>query len=259
MKTTLRQYFLALFLSCGVLVGSIPGASASMQMMLATPNAGVTVPAGCVAWYRFLEGSGTTIADSSGHGNTGTITGTVSWITGPNSSQAMGGFNSTTSVNIGNGSSLQITGNVSISVWYRSGGVAHRQVLLNKNSGTSGYAIGIDVGNSQYTVNINANPLYGGSPAYTNTTGWGASGVWENYVFTYDSSVSSGKGHMYVNGADQGIMFEQPFGTLLDSGASATFGTSDASFYTNDLADLRIYNVTLSSTDVSALYSAGAK
>jgi hypothetical protein len=44
---------------------------------------------GLVAGYDFDEGSGTTVADFSGNGNTGTISGNVSWVAGVGSQPLM--------------------------------------------------------------------------------------------------------------------------------------------------------------------------
>ena len=47
----------------------------------ATTPTGPVPPAGLVAGYSFDAGSGTTVADVSGNGNTGTITG-ATWVAG---------------------------------------------------------------------------------------------------------------------------------------------------------------------------------
>src|SRR5256885_15547486 len=52
---------------------------------------------GLVAAYAFNEGSGTTVADASGNGNTGTLNG-ATWTTAGRDGSALGGGGTSTSV-----------------------------------------------------------------------------------------------------------------------------------------------------------------
>jgi hypothetical protein len=45
-------------------------------------NGNATPSANLVGWWRMMEGSGTTVADSSGNGNTGTFTNSPAWVSG---------------------------------------------------------------------------------------------------------------------------------------------------------------------------------
>ena len=71
---------------------------------------------GLVAAYSFNEGAGTTVADASGNGNTGTIVG-ATWTTAGKYGNALS-FNGTSSyVNLGNPTSLRLTGSMTLSAW----------------------------------------------------------------------------------------------------------------------------------------------
>jgi hypothetical protein len=56
---------------------------AGMVFCTATANGAIyKLDPNLVGWWKFDEGSGETIADSSGHGNNGTVFGITSWVDG---------------------------------------------------------------------------------------------------------------------------------------------------------------------------------
>jgi hypothetical protein len=75
------------------------------------------LPSGLVAGYRFSEGNGTTTADISGNGITGTLVGSPTWTTG----EYGGGlsFSGTNYVDLGNPAILQLTGSMTLSAWIK--------------------------------------------------------------------------------------------------------------------------------------------
>src|SRR2546426_10249555 len=71
---------------------------------------------GLVAAYSFNEGTGTTVADASGNGNAGTLSGTT-WTNGGKYGSALV-FNGTSArVTINNSASLQLTAGVELEAW----------------------------------------------------------------------------------------------------------------------------------------------
>ncbi|MHC4560559.1 MAG: LamG domain-containing protein, partial [Planctomycetota bacterium] len=79
-----------------------------------------------VGHWTFDDGSGTTVSDSSGNGNDGTIVGNPTWIAGVGGTAlefhglgAAGGGGDY--INCGNDASLDITGPISIALWIRPG------------------------------------------------------------------------------------------------------------------------------------------
>src|SRR3954471_20542774 len=75
--------------------------------------------AGLVAAYGFSEASGTTTADASGNGNTGTLTSGAARTTAGKFGNAVTVDGNGAFVNLGNGPTLQITGSMTISAWIR--------------------------------------------------------------------------------------------------------------------------------------------
>jgi hypothetical protein len=106
----------------------VPSTAASyVATMAGTAN---PLPSGLVAGFRFSEGTGTTTADSSGGGNTGVLVSTPVWSTG----KYGGGltFDGSDSVDVGNGSSLQLTGSMTLSAW----------IKINAQPGDDGTIVG---------------------------------------------------------------------------------------------------------------------
>src|SRR5713101_8163184 len=82
----------------------------------ATTNTGGSPPPGLVAAYSFNEGTGTTVADSSGNSNTGTITG-ATWTTQGKFGNALV-FNGTSAlITITDSASLQLTTGMTLEAW----------------------------------------------------------------------------------------------------------------------------------------------
>ena len=80
------------------------------------PHPAASQTTGLMAAYAFDEGLGTTVSDASGHLLSGAIQG-ASWTTQGKYGNALS-FNGTTSyVDLGNPSSLQITGSMTWSAW----------------------------------------------------------------------------------------------------------------------------------------------
>src|SRR3954447_25508021 len=88
-----------------------------------------------VAAYGFSEGTGTTTADSSGNGNTGTISG-ANWTPGKYGSGLL--FNGSTSyVNVANPTSLRLTGSATWSAWiYATANPADDGQIIAKSNGS---------------------------------------------------------------------------------------------------------------------------
>ncbi len=72
---------------------------------------------GLAAHYTFDEGAGTTVADSSGNGNNGTVVGDPLWVVGTINGAMQ--FSGDDYVNCGNGDSLQIQDAITVTCWVK--------------------------------------------------------------------------------------------------------------------------------------------
>src|SRR3989442_7811946 len=104
----------------------------SLLLLVCAPSA--VMAQGLVAAYSFNEGTGTTVADSSGNGNTGTIT-SGTWTAAGKYSNALV-FNGTSSmVTINDSASLHLTTGMTLEAWvYPTAVVSGWRDLIYKQS-----------------------------------------------------------------------------------------------------------------------------
>jgi len=211
--------------------------------------------ANLVAYYNFNEGSGSTANDASGNGNNGTINGATYSAMTPFQSGYSLGFNGTSSnVNIGSGSDLNITGPITMSAWIKTsafGGYYHIIGGYQPSSPYPGYGF-----------------LVGGIPGST-TDGhlayWsGANGAWvEGHTAVNDGNwhfvavtETGTSAQFYIDGVADGaaVTTSEPNSYT----GSRTIGEGDAGYYWNgSLDDVRIYSAALSANAIANLYNNG--
>ncbi|MFX0205050.1 MAG: LamG-like jellyroll fold domain-containing protein, partial [Candidatus Hodarchaeota archaeon] len=156
-------------------------------------------PDSTVAWYHFDEGIRSSIKDSSGNGNSGTGYGTA-WVSGIEHNRNALDFNGSSDyINCGNDVSLQITGPITVEIWFKIDSLNRYQVLLAKGfifSGTlsiASYAIGITNTNILYwdlyfndgSGNYDRKAATGQPPGGFQTGRWyHAVGIWDGTTNT---------------------------------------------------------------------------
>ena len=94
---------------------TVPAAPASLVATYSVSQN--PLPTGLVAGYRLNEGSGGTTADISGNNNTGTLVNAPVWTTGKYGSALA--FDGNDYVDLGNTSSLRLTGSMTLTAWIR--------------------------------------------------------------------------------------------------------------------------------------------
>jgi hypothetical protein len=123
----------ALLVVCSAAVLGLAGAS----------NFGAhAAPTGLVAAYSFDAGSGTTVKDDSGHGNTGTISG-AAWSSSGYHGKSLS-FNGTSSlVRIPDSASLDLTTGMTLEAWIRPSAISGlwRTVIIKEMPGELAYAL----------------------------------------------------------------------------------------------------------------------
>lgn len=216
---------------------------------------------GPVASYSFEEGSGTKTADSSGNSNTGTLVNGPTWTTGKvGRALSFAGSNNPQYVNIGNGSSLNITGSMSIAAWIfaTSPFQSDTAIVSKKTSRGQGYELDVspDTGSTVIgfkLTNSSGNNFirYGSTVLQTNQ--------WYHIVGVYDSS--SRHMDVYLNGQ---LNNGQLSGTIPSSqqlsNQSVNIATrpgADGHEFGGKIDEVRIYNRAVSLTDVQSLFTGG--
>ena len=215
---------------------------------------------GLVGWWT-MDGPDmlTNVADKSGQGNNGSlIHGGSGTTTAPGKvGQALNFDGVNDYVNTTNSTSLQITGAMTISTWFKgkSSNANGSGVSKLGDSGARGYQLGPDNAGTVFAfIASDATTLFS-----TSATGHNAT-LWTHYTMVYIPSVSL---TLYRNG----VQVAQNTTSVPASQYSASNnfaignrwggGASDA-FFLGLIDDVRIYSRALSAADVLRLYQIGA-
>lgn len=196
------------------------------------------------AGYSFFEHSGTTTADGSGNGNTGTLNGGVTWSTSGPTGNALTFDGSTGYLDLGNSATLNFIGQITISAWVQPNDQAPSgtEIIAGHYSSSEQQGPFMELASGSYKV---GGWTGGTGPLASFAIPAGDVGHWVHLVGEYDGA----SWKLYRNGV------------LV---ASAT--SSIASMQTNvdwmlgsslngSLADVRILNRALTDQEVAALYS----
>src|SRR5271166_1198750 len=198
---------------------------------------------GLVAAYGFNTGSGTTLVDSSGNGNNGTISG-ASWVTDGEYGDALS-FNGTNSwVTIPDAASLDLTSGITIDAWVNPSALGGSGAIAAKEQ-TGGLSYALYAAGS-----ANAPPAglinTGGSNVNVSGTSALPLNTWSFLAETYNGSSLA----LYVNGtlvqttAASGSIAE-PGGVLRIGGDSIT-----GDYFDGLIDELRVYNVALTASQI---------
>ena len=97
-------------------------------------------PLGITAGYAFNENSGTTTADASGHGLTGTLTSGAIFTTAGKNGNALSLDGVNDYVNLANPTALRLAGSITISAWiYATSNLIDDAVIVSKRHGSWGW------------------------------------------------------------------------------------------------------------------------
>ena len=203
-----------------------------------------TAPTGLVAAYSFDEGVGTTLTDSSGYSNNGTIT-NATWSTAGHSNQALVFNGSSSRVTVADSTSLHLTTGMTLEAWLYPTAAATdwTAAVLKERSGGLAYAL--------YATDGAAKPPAGyidkGGTDY-NAAGTSVLSLntWTHLATTYDGAALK----LYVNGAM--VKSRALTGTIiastgpLDIGSDAVWGE----YFAGLIDDVRVYNRALSQAEI---------
>ena len=200
-------------------------------------------------WY-LNEGSGTAATDSSGHGNTGTIS-SGTWVNCPAQGRGYLMFNgSGTYVSIPNSNSLSPTDQVSFEAWAYP--VVHKTAKVIQKRDWDGHGIDQDIWQGwQGGVTL--------ADGTKHTITWSPGGgnqrptlmTWYYIVLTYDGAAL----RIYVNGVEKnsvpltGAM--RPVNTEVTIGSTAT-----QKYFNGSIANVAVYTRALNKCEIAARYAA---
>ena len=230
-----------------------------ISLMFVGLSYGKIDPKTAVGIWLFNEGSGDTAKDSSGNGNDGALTDGPKWVSGK-----FGGgleFDGTNYVDMGNPTSLQFAGTVTIAFWAKPSSVAAgRQNVLCKAYGGEGcltiepdgrlsFYWGDGGGNAQPYVEVDRPPA-----------GTFTDNEWIHVVETRD--VSKREYSMYKNGkveisAGWDECGDHPCGDGVASDLNLLIGSGYAGKYIGIVDEVAIFNVVLTENDINNIMEKG--
>ena len=201
---------------------------------------GTSGPDGLVAAYSFDGGTGATLADESGSGNHGAISG-ATWGTGKTKGAlSFDGVNDW--VTISDSASLDLSTGMTLEAWVRPSAIgAWRTVVAKERNGGIAYALHasqdasrpvgqVDIGGEQDAVGLAPLPL----------------NTWSYLAVTYDGNVV----RLFVNGAlaDSSVFA----GSIPASTGPLRLGGNSiwSEWFRGELDDVRVYNRALSNGEI---------
>jgi glucose/arabinose dehydrogenase len=224
-----------------------PRTSAAVQVTV--DNSAAPPPPGLVAAYGFDESTGTSVADRSGTGNTGTLTGPA-WTTSGHFGSALSFDGIDDRVVVADANSLDLTTGMTLEAWVRptaAGGV-WRSVVAKNGTGTVAYNLYANRNTNRPAAEMNI----GGSLRIANGTAQLALNAWSHVAATYDGTTI----RLYVNGTQVGTGAFA--GSLLSTTGQLWIGGNAvwSEWFAGTIDDVRVYNRALTAAQIQADMSA---
>ncbi|MFC5834295.1 LamG-like jellyroll fold domain-containing protein [Nonomuraea insulae] len=225
-------------------------AAGNVSTSSAEVSAAVTAPPtnpGLVAAYGMNENAGSTVADASATGNTGTLTNT-SW-TGTGRYGPALAFNGTSSwVTVNDAASLRLTTGMTLEAWVNPSTVTSwRTVLMKQHTGGLAYVLsaGSDSNRPHTVIHTTGEVDIGGTASLPLNT-------WSHLATTYDGTTI----RLYVNGTQ--VSQRTAGGPIrTDNGVLRIGGNSLwGEYFTGLIDEVRVYNRALNGTEIQSDMSA---
>ncbi|HEY7705952.1 MAG TPA: LamG-like jellyroll fold domain-containing protein [Gaiellaceae bacterium] len=217
----------------------------SSPVSVTVANTGPTFPPSLVAAYPFAETSGTTTADVTGNGNTGTLSGPTRTAAGRHGAALT--FDGTNDwVTVADAPELDLTTGLTLETWVRpTQGGGWRTLLLKENGSTLAYGL--------YSSASGGTPM---AIVYTGGSQQKLSGpsalpvnTWTHLAATYDGTQL----RLYVNGVQRAI--KAVTGSIPNASGVLRMGGNNvwrSEWFRGDLDEVRVYNRALSQAEIEA-------
>jgi hypothetical protein len=201
--------------------------------------------AGLVAAYSFDEGTGTTAADSSGNGNTGTLVGGATWSTTAKSGKAAGFDGSNDRIDIADSNSLDLSTGMTLEAWVRpTANSSYRTVVLKEVSGELAYSL--YAADSDHGARPSGWNRIGSVSRFADGTGTLPLNNYSHIAVTYNGSTLV----FYVNGV--ATRSTPATGNIQTSTMPLRIGGNMiwGEYFQGQIDDVRVYNRALSASEI---------
>ncbi|WP_187436538.1 DUF4347 domain-containing protein, partial [Bradyrhizobium hipponense] len=157
------------------------------------------ITGGYTAGYAFNESSGTTTADATGHGITGTLVNGATFTTAGKYGNAVALDGVNDYVDLGNSTALKLTGSMTVSAWIYATAFPSDDaaVVSNKPYSGAGFQLDTTVDTGRRTIGFKLTNSAGGDMIRYGTTTLQPN-TWYNIVGVYDAAAQTL--HVYLNG-----------------------------------------------------------
>ena len=200
-------------------------------------------PSGLIAAYGFEEGAGTTTADATGLGHTGTVSG-ATWTTAGKNGKALSYNGVNSFVSAADANDLDLTNGVTLEAWVRPSSLSGWSTVVMKEgtATTLAYSLYANDGNPWPTITIRV-----GADQEAIGTSQLALNTWTHLAATYDGATL----RLYVNGVQVGTRAQT--GNMLVSARTLRIGGNSVwgEYFDGVIDDVRIYNRALSATEIT--------
>lgn len=201
-----------------------------------------------VAAYSFNEGAGTTLTDSSGNANHGTLANGPTWTTAGKHGGALTFDGSNDIVNINDAATLDLTTGMTLAAWVRpTTASGWRTILMKEQPGHIAYALyGSTSSPSRPAIELDTTA----SSANVEVRGTAqlAINTWTHVAATFDGSSLK----LYINGVQVGSL--PAGGSIITSGNALRIGgnTVWGEYFRGQIDDVRIYNEALTQAQIQS-------
>ena len=203
-----------------------------------------------VAAYAFDAGAGTTTADASGNGLTGTLAG-ATWTSVGKYGNALAFDGATDYVDLGNPTPLQLTGSMTWSAWvFATANPRDDGQIIAKSAASDGWQLKTSRDTGSHTFGVAVSPN-GSSLVQRYSTTIRALNTWYHVAGVYNATARTLD--IYVNGVlDNGVLNGTVPAAQFNSPQTVNIGRRTGGYYFQGTIDnVRIYNRALSANEVT--------
>ncbi len=209
--------------------------------------------AGLAGYWKLDENTGTSAADASTNGNTGTLTNGPTWVTGQIGSAV--DFDGTNDyITAGTGDTPIVKDKKTVAAWvYIDGTMTNGttyQIVRKYSSGDSNTYYGLALYHDGSSTKLMSHQ--GGGGAFVYSTGAVAAGQWVHVAATFDKPNVS----FYINGALDSTGTDTVAGGYPSGSGTMYIGSTNSAtgYFNGKLDEVRVYDRPLSADEVSSLY-----